>query len=34
MHRTIIIDGSVIALDFDIFKKRIKKSELAGKDYR
>lgn len=33
-HRTIIVDGSAVVLDLNIFKKRIKKSDLAEKDYR
>jgi hypothetical protein len=33
-HRTIIVDGSAVALDLNIFKKRIRKADLAEKDYQ
>lgn len=33
-HRTIIVDGSALVLDLNIFKKKIRKADLVEKDYK
>jgi len=32
--RTLIIDGSAITLDLNVFKKKIRKKDIEGKEYR